>query len=160
MRALLGGERLPDPAPGARPLRLGVVPDGAVPLALAALSPGSIRLAGELADRWAPFLWARSRLDEGRALLAEGEARAEAPASTGVCGGRAGGARGPTRSRRGGLAAWWLSTYSTRMGPIYPRMLGERFGMGAGVDAVVQAAAGDARRRCPRRRRSWRARSR
>ena len=38
------------------------------------------------------------------------------------------------------LAAWWLATYTTRMGPLYPRMLGERFGMGAGVRAVVDAA--------------------
>ena len=29
------------------------------------------------------------------------------------------------------------------MGPLYPRMLGERFGMAAGVDAVVEAADGD-----------------
>src|SRR5436309_7792553 len=61
VRALLTGERLPNPAPGARPLRLGVVPDVPVPIALAALSPDSIRLAGELADARSPFLWARSR---------------------------------------------------------------------------------------------------
>ena len=62
MRALLAGERLPNPARGARPLRLGVLPDVPVPIVLAALGAGSIRLAGELADGWAPFLWARSRL--------------------------------------------------------------------------------------------------
>ena len=43
-----------------------------MPIALAALAPGSVRLAGELADTWAPFLWARSRVGEGRALLGEG----------------------------------------------------------------------------------------
>jgi alkanesulfonate monooxygenase SsuD/methylene tetrahydromethanopterin reductase-like flavin-dependent oxidoreductase (luciferase family) len=142
VRALLGGDRLPDPAPGARPLRLGVTPEVPVPIALAALSPGSIRLAGELADRWAPFLWARSRIGEGRALLAEGEARAEAPSPTGVSMGIPV-ALGRDEAHGRELAAWWLSTYSTRMGPIYPRMLGERFGMRAGVDAVVAAAAGD-----------------
>ncbi|MEA2459381.1 MAG: hypothetical protein QOC95_2353, partial [Thermoleophilaceae bacterium] len=84
VRALLSGDRLPDPAEGARPLRLGVVPEVPVPIMLAALSPGSIRLAGELADGWTPFLWARSRVDDGRALLEEGQARAETAAHTRV----------------------------------------------------------------------------
>src|SRR4029077_12750447 len=66
VRALLGGERLPNPAPGGRPLRIGALPDAPVPMELAALSSASIRLAGELADAWTPFLWARSRLDDGR----------------------------------------------------------------------------------------------
>ena len=65
VRALLTGERLPAPAGGARPLRLGVIPEPPVPIVLAALAPGSIRLAGELADAWAPFLWARSRSARG-----------------------------------------------------------------------------------------------
>lgn len=140
VRALLTGGRLPDPAPGARPLRLGVAPEVPVPLVLAALSSGSIRLAGELADEWAPFLWARSRLQEGRALLHEGESRAEAPTPTGVSVGVPVALAGDEASARR-LAAWWLSTYATRMGPLYPRMLGGRFGMAAGLDAVVEAAA-------------------
>jgi alkanesulfonate monooxygenase SsuD/methylene tetrahydromethanopterin reductase-like flavin-dependent oxidoreductase (luciferase family) len=139
VRALLNGDRLPHPAPGARALRLGVTPDKPVPIALAALSPASIRLAGELADAWSPFLWARSRLGEGKALLEEGESRAEAPMPTRVAVGIPV-ALGPDEESGRGLAAWWLSTYATRMGPLYPRMLGERFGMAAGVDAVVEAA--------------------
>ncbi|HEY1358289.1 MAG TPA: LLM class flavin-dependent oxidoreductase [Thermoleophilaceae bacterium] len=142
VRALLAGDRLPNPAPGARPLRLGVAPEVPVPLVLAALSSGSIRLAGELADEWAPFLWARSRIQDGRALLQEGESRAEAPTPThvgvGVPVALAGDEEGARR-----LAAWWLSTYATRMGPLYPRMLGERFGMAAGLEAVVEAADGN-----------------
>jgi alkanesulfonate monooxygenase SsuD/methylene tetrahydromethanopterin reductase-like flavin-dependent oxidoreductase (luciferase family) len=82
VRALLAGERLPEPAPGARALRVGVVPESPIPILLAALAPGSVRLAGELADGWAPFLWARSRIGQGRELLQEGEARAEAPTHT------------------------------------------------------------------------------
>jgi alkanesulfonate monooxygenase SsuD/methylene tetrahydromethanopterin reductase-like flavin-dependent oxidoreductase (luciferase family) len=142
IRALLAGDRLPDPAPGARPLRLGVVPDLPVPIVLAALSAGSIRLAGELADAWAPFLWARSRVQDGRALLQEGEARGESPGPTAV---RAcvPVALGPDERSARRLAAWWLSTYTTRMGPLYPRMLGERFGMASAVDAVIEAADGD-----------------
>jgi alkanesulfonate monooxygenase SsuD/methylene tetrahydromethanopterin reductase-like flavin-dependent oxidoreductase (luciferase family) len=125
VRALLAGERLPHPAPGARALRLGVVPDVPVPIALAALANESIRVAGELADEWAPFLWARSRLGEGRALLDEGEARAEpgrAPRITAAVPV----ALAPDAESARQLAAWWLSTYATRMGPIYPRLL-ERF---------------------------------
>jgi alkanesulfonate monooxygenase SsuD/methylene tetrahydromethanopterin reductase-like flavin-dependent oxidoreductase (luciferase family) len=139
IRALLSGDRLPNPAAGARPLRAGSPPEPPVPLMLAALAPESIRLAGELADEWAPFLWARSRLAEGRALLDEGESRA-APATRtriSVC---LPVALGPDESTARRLAAWWLATYATRMGPLYPRMLGERFGMSAALDAVVDAA--------------------
>jgi alkanesulfonate monooxygenase SsuD/methylene tetrahydromethanopterin reductase-like flavin-dependent oxidoreductase (luciferase family) len=142
VRALLTGARLPDPPHDARALRLGVVPDPPVPIELAALSPTSIRLAGELADGWVPFLWARSRVQDGRALLAEGERRAEAPTPTqaGIC---VPVPLGPDEASARRLAAWWLSTYTTRMGPLYPRMLGQRFGMATAVDAVVEAS-GDA----------------
>ena len=139
VRALLAGERLPAPADGARGLRLGVAPEVRVPLALAALAPASVRLAGELADEWAPFLWARSHLAHGRELLHEGEGRAEAPAPTRVSV-AVPVALGPDEATARGLAAWWLTAYTTRMGPLYPRMLAERFGMAAGVEAVLDAA--------------------
>jgi alkanesulfonate monooxygenase SsuD/methylene tetrahydromethanopterin reductase-like flavin-dependent oxidoreductase (luciferase family) len=142
VRALLTGDRLPNPAPDARPLRLGVLPDVPVPIVLAALSSGSIRLAGELADGWSPFLWARSRVQDGRALLQEGESRAEVPTPTRVSVGVPV-ALGPDENSARRLAAWCLSTYATRMGPLYPRMLGERFGMAAGVNAVIEAAEGN-----------------
>ena len=138
VRALLAGERLPSPAAGARPLRLGVVPEDPVPIALAALAPASVRLAGELADAWTPFLWARSRLSEGRAHVREGEARGDGRPTQVLPGVPVALAADEAAARR--LAAWWLTTYSTRMGPLYPRMLSERFGMDAGVRAVVDAA--------------------
>jgi alkanesulfonate monooxygenase SsuD/methylene tetrahydromethanopterin reductase-like flavin-dependent oxidoreductase (luciferase family) len=139
VRSLLAGERLPNPAPGARPLRLAALPDAPIPITLAALSPGSIRLAGELADAWGPFLWARSRLQDGLELLADGRARSElqAPAIASVAIPMALG-RDDREARR--LAGWWLSTYATRMGPLYPRMLAKRFGMAAGIRAVIDAA--------------------
>jgi alkanesulfonate monooxygenase SsuD/methylene tetrahydromethanopterin reductase-like flavin-dependent oxidoreductase (luciferase family) len=143
VRALLAGERLPDPADGARPLRLGVLPETPVPMVLAALAAGSIRLTGEVADGWAPFLWSRSRIAEGRALLAEGEARAEAVGPTRVSVGVPV-AFGPDEATARRRAAWWLATYATRMGPLYPRMLADRFGLRAGVEAVVAAAGGGA----------------
>ena len=136
VRALLAGDRLPSPAAGARPLRLGVVPEQPVPVALAALAPGSVRLAGELADAWTPFLWARSRLPEGRALVRE---RANGRPTEIVPGVPVALAADAAAARE--LGAWWLRTYMTRMGPLYPRMLGERFGMAAGVRAVIEAQA-------------------
>lgn len=138
VRSLLAGERLPTPAAGARPLRLGVAPDVPVPIELAALSPTAVRLAGELADGWIPFLWPRSRLAEGRALLDEGEARAQAPTPTrsSIMVPVALAADEPAARR---LANWWLHTYLTRMGPLYPRMLAERFAMADAVAAVVNA---------------------
>jgi alkanesulfonate monooxygenase SsuD/methylene tetrahydromethanopterin reductase-like flavin-dependent oxidoreductase (luciferase family) len=139
VRALLGGARLPNPAPGARPLRLGAVPARPVPIAVAGLSPGSIRLAGELGDAWAPFLWARSRLRDGLALVREGEARAGTTTPTRAAIGVPVALGADEESARR-LAAWWLATYATHMGPLYPRLLAERFGMAAGVDAVVEAA--------------------
>ncbi len=144
VRALLAGERLPNPAPGARPLRLGALPEEPVPIGLAALSPASIRLAGELADWWAPFLWARSHLDDGVALLREGEARAESEsaAPTRIAAGVPV-ALAPDEQGARRLAAWWLGTYCTRMGPIYPKMLGERFGQPAAVEAVIAGAGSD-----------------
>ena len=120
VRALLNGDRLPNPAPGTRPLRLGVLPTAPVPIVLAALSDGSIRLAGELADGWAPFLWARSRIEDGRALLQEGEARSEVPTRTRISPGIPV-ALGPDEASARALAAWWLTTYINRMGPFYPQ---------------------------------------
>jgi len=134
VRALLAGERLPQPAAGARPLRLGVVPEVPVPIALAALADSSIRVAGELADEWAPFLWSRSRLAEGRALLDEGEARADVSRATRITA-AVPVALGPDPESARRLAAWWLSTYTTRMGPIYPRLL-ERFSTRQAVEAM------------------------
>lgn len=130
VRALLDGERLPDPANGARALRLGALPETRVPIGLAALSPGSIRLAGELADAWTPFLWARSRLEAGRALSGT-RVSVAVPV-----------ALGPTEREARELAAWWLAAYLTRMGPLYPQLLAQRFGFAAGVEAMLDAALG------------------
>ena len=139
VRALLAGDRLPDPAGEARPLRLGVVPDPPVPIVLAALSPASIRLAGELADGWVPFLWPRSRVGDGRALLQDGESRAQIASPTRVTVGVPVALAANEQGARQ-LAAWWISTYATSMGPLYPEMLSRRFGMAAAVNAVIDAA--------------------
>jgi alkanesulfonate monooxygenase SsuD/methylene tetrahydromethanopterin reductase-like flavin-dependent oxidoreductase (luciferase family) len=140
VRALLDGDRLPLDREGVRALRLGAPPERRIPILLAALTPSSIRLAGELADHWLPFLWALSRLPDGRSLLAEGEARAEAPSQTGVTVSVPLAIAGDDETARQ-IAAAWLLAYLTRMGPLYPRMLRDQFGFAAQVDALLEANA-------------------
>ena len=148
VRALLDGARLPLEREGVRPLRLGAPPEQPVPIYLAALAPASVRLAGELADHWLPFLWARSHLPEGRALLAEGEAAAESSKATGVSASvPLAIAEDEEKARQ--IAAGWLLAYLTRMGPIYPRMLRDQFGFAREVDALLEANDGGGAPRLP-----------
>jgi alkanesulfonate monooxygenase SsuD/methylene tetrahydromethanopterin reductase-like flavin-dependent oxidoreductase (luciferase family) len=140
IRALLAGDRVPLDREGVRALRLGAPPDRPVPILLAALAPASVRLAGELADHWLPFLWARSRLPDGRALLAEGEARADAPAETGVTV-SVPLAIAPDEETSRQIAAGWLLAYLTRMGPLYPRILRDHFGFAREIDALLEQNA-------------------
>ncbi|HEX2392775.1 MAG TPA: LLM class flavin-dependent oxidoreductase [Solirubrobacterales bacterium] len=148
VRALLDGARLPLEREGVRALRLGAAPAQPIPILLAALAPASVRLAGELADRWVPFLWARSRLADGRALLAEGEALAEQPAATGLTlGVPLAIAEDAATARQ--IAAGWLLAYLTAMGPLYPRMLRDRFGFADEVDTLLAANSGDGPPRLP-----------
>jgi alkanesulfonate monooxygenase SsuD/methylene tetrahydromethanopterin reductase-like flavin-dependent oxidoreductase (luciferase family) len=137
VRALLAGERLPLGAAGGRPLRLNL-PPAPMPIHLAGLAPETVRLAGELADGWLPFLYPRSRLPEGRALLAEGAARvsparalpAIVPSLPTVV------AADAAEARKG--AAWFVSFYLTSMGPFYPRTI-SRLGFAKEVEAVIAA---------------------
>jgi alkanesulfonate monooxygenase SsuD/methylene tetrahydromethanopterin reductase-like flavin-dependent oxidoreductase (luciferase family) len=148
VRTLLEGARLPLERDNVRPLRLGASPEQRVPILLAALAPSSVRLAGELADTWLPFLWARSRLPDGRSLLAEGEALAEAPTPTGVAA-SVPLAIGPDEETARQIAAGWLLAYLTRMGPLYQRMLRDRFGFEREVEALLDANASGGPPRLP-----------
>ena len=139
VRALLGGERVPlAVATGARPLKLNLAPTGAVPIFLAALTDESVRLAGEVADGWLPFLYPRRSLAQGLELLREGAARSGDPGRrvwvyptvpTVV-------ADDPAEARAG--AAWFVAFYLTTMGPLYRRSLA-RQGFGREIDAVLGA---------------------
>jgi alkanesulfonate monooxygenase SsuD/methylene tetrahydromethanopterin reductase-like flavin-dependent oxidoreductase (luciferase family) len=138
VRTLLEGARLPLDREHVRALRLGAPPEQRVPILLAALAPSSVRLAGELADEWLPFLWARSRLPDGRSLLAEGEALGDGSVATGVSV-SVPLAIGHDEQTAGQIAAGWLLAYLTRMGPLYPRMLREKFGFAHEIDALLGA---------------------
>lgn len=139
VRALLRGDRVPlAVATGARALKLNVPAGPEVPIYLAALADGSIRLAGELADGWIPFLYPRSRLAAGAALLAEGAARAgDVARRVAVCPSiPTVVADDPGRAREG--AAWFVAFYLTTMGPLYRQQLA-RLGFAKEVEAVLAA---------------------
>lgn len=137
VRALLAGDRLPDAPPGAHPLRLGCPPGVPVPIALAAITPLSIGLAGALADRWVPFLLPPRAVDAGRELMttaADAVGRSDAATVTASVPL----ALAPTRAAAHRIAARWLVTYATRMGPVYPRVLREH-GYARELEALLDA---------------------
>jgi 5,10-methylenetetrahydromethanopterin reductase len=137
VRALLNGGRLPDVPEGVRALRLGCPPSVPVPIALAAITPRSIRLAGALAEHWLPFLLPAAALDAGRELMSTAAAEAgrndaaTVTASVPL-------ALAETRDAANRIAATWLVTYATRMGPVYPRMLRAN-GYAQELDALLDA---------------------
>jgi len=137
VRALLRGERVPlAVTTTARALRLNV-PVTDVPIYLAALGDASIRLAGELADGWIPFLFPLRLLPHGIEQLREGarrSGRAELPIvspslPTVVH-------DDPLKAREG--AAWFVSFYVTAMGTFYRDSL-VRWGFAKEIEAVVAA---------------------
>ena len=137
VRALLRGDRLPQVPDGARPLRLGCPPTAPVPIALAAITAPSIRLAGALADQWLPFLLPPVALEAGRELMADAAADAgRADAATVTASVPL--AVAPDHDGAARIAARWLITYATRMGPVYPRML-RQHGYGRELDALLDA---------------------
>ncbi len=130
VRALLDGERVAT-GNGSRGLRLAVGPSP-VPITLAALGPAAIRVCGQVADGWAPFLFPVSALQDGiRALEHSAAGRPlprvypSVPAAV---------APDPDRARA--LASWWVDFYLTKMGPLYPTRL-RRLGFTAAVEEVV-----------------------
>jgi alkanesulfonate monooxygenase SsuD/methylene tetrahydromethanopterin reductase-like flavin-dependent oxidoreductase (luciferase family) len=142
VKTLLRGDRVPLYAvPAARPLGLNLPAHPDLPIYLAASSPTSIRIAGELCDGWLPFLLPRDRLADGIALLQEGAARAPAskplpqvcPAIPAVV------AEDTATARKG--AAWFVAFYLTMMGPIYRNAL-VQWGFAKEVAAIVEANSG------------------
>jgi alkanesulfonate monooxygenase SsuD/methylene tetrahydromethanopterin reductase-like flavin-dependent oxidoreductase (luciferase family) len=103
--------------------------------------PASGDRAGALGDAWTPFLLPRSSLHEFVRQLRAGRhhdaGRDGAPATAVWPGIPVDLARDPERARA--VAAWWITFYLTRMGPLYPSLL-RRLGYADDVDAVVAAA--------------------
>jgi len=137
VRALLRGQHIPLAVTAStRPLRLGpgAAPD--IAILAAGRAPGSVRLTGELADGWLPFLYPRSRLKDGARLLGEGAARtgrgrplAVYPTIPTAVGDN--GADGRAR------AVWFLALYLA-MGELGVETLG-RLGYAAEAEAFVGA---------------------
>src|SRR5262249_58715714 len=86
VRTMLRGERIPlTITTDARALRLGIPAVPELPMYVAGLAPASVRLTGELADGWLPFLFPRSHLAGGDRLLQEGAARPTPGGAGAVC---------------------------------------------------------------------------
>jgi len=139
VRRLLDGQRLEATAErDNRPLRLAVTPRQPVPIHLAALGPSSVRLAGEVADGWAPFLLPLSGLGAGVRLLEEGAARAEPGRTTPLIAPCIPAAVSSDQATALEMASWWVAFYLTSMGPLYRQTL-TRLGHRRAVEEVLAA---------------------
>lgn len=139
VRRLLSGQRLQATVErDTHPLKLAVTPQKTVPIHVAALGPHAVRLAGELADGWMPFLLPLSGLDASLRLLEVGAARGEpgrAPAVIAPCIPTAV-STDPVKALD--MASWWVSFYLMSMGPLYRQTL-VRLGHGRAVEEVLAA---------------------
>ena len=133
---LAGGRATPSRASETRPLRLASEPRPDIPVHLAALGPAAVRLTGRIADGWYPFLLPRSGLTARLDHLRRGAEVAGRPVPLVSPGLPAAVAADPATARA--VAAWWVTTYLTGMGPVYPRSL-RGLGLGPAVDAVIAA---------------------
>ena len=139
VRALLRGERIPlERVTAARALKLNLPSGPDVPIFLAALADESVRLAGELADGWLPFLYPRSHLAAGRTLLAEGAARRREGAAELIVAPSVPTAVAEDAAVARQRAAWFVAFYLTTMGALYRQSLVRR-GFAKEVEAVLAA---------------------
>ena len=141
VRALLRGERIPlAVATGARPLKLNVPPPPEIPIYVAAIGEQSVRLTGELADGWVPFIYPRRCLAQGIEVLREGAARGGHPERVPLaCPSIPAVVSDDAAKAREG-AAWFVAFYLVSMGTLYRQSL-IRQGFGKEVEAVLAANA-------------------
>ena len=139
VRGLLNGQRLDVTAErDNRPLKLAITPQREIPIHLAALGPQSVRLAGELADGWAPFLLPLTGLDASLRLLREGAARSGAKRPLPLIAPCLPAAVSTDPATALAMASWWVAFYLTSMGPLYRQTL-LRLGHGRAVEDVLAA---------------------
>ncbi len=139
VRRLLGGDRLDASVEREnRPLKLAVTPPHRIPIHLAALGPRAIRLAGEIADGWAPFLLPVSGLDPSLRLLQEGSSRGATQRPLPLIAPCVPAAISSDPARALEMASWWVAFYLTSMGPLYRQTL-LRLGHGRAVESVLDA---------------------
>jgi len=141
VRALLRGERIPlAVTTNARALKLNVPPAPALAIHVAALGDAMTRLAGELADVWAPFLYPWSQLATGVERLREGAARGGHPDRLPEIHPTVPAVVADTDAKAREGAAWFVAFYVTTMGTIYRDSL-TRQRYGKAVEAVLAANA-------------------
>lgn len=142
IRALLDGERVPlYNNPDARPLKLNLPPQPELPIYLGAAAEKSIRLAGELADGWMPFLIPYDDLPGCIELVKEGAAKSVRPDRERQILMPVPVMVDEDEEKARAAMAWFLAFYMTLMGPVYPKTL-VRLGYGAEVGAIQKANAG------------------
>ena len=141
IRALLRGERIRlAVTTNARALKLNVPPAPALPIHVAALGDAMTRLAGELADAWAPFLYPWSQLATGVERLREGATRGGHPDHLPEIHPTVPAVVADTDAKAREGAAWFVSFYVTMMGKIYRDSLTRQV-YGKAVEAVLAANA-------------------
>jgi alkanesulfonate monooxygenase SsuD/methylene tetrahydromethanopterin reductase-like flavin-dependent oxidoreductase (luciferase family) len=142
VRRLMSGQRLDATVErDNRPLKLALTPQQEIPIHLAALGPRSLRLAGELADGWAPFLLPLTGLEPSLRLLREGAARSGPHRPLPLIAPCIPGAVSTDPAHALAMASWWVAFYLTSMGPLYRQTL-LRLGHGRAVEQVLAANAG------------------
>jgi len=125
----------------ARALKLNVPPAPALAIHVAALGDAMTRLAGKLADAWAPFLYPWSQLATGVERLREGATRGGHPDRLPEIHPTVPAVVADTDAKAREGAAWFVSFYVTTMGTIYRDSLTRQgYGRGRGGGARGQRA--------------------
>ena len=106
-----------------------------VPIYCACLNDKAIRTVGELADGWVPTFWPYDKMDQGRALLAEGAARSGRDASEVTIAPFTTAIPMPEKEMGYEHARGLISFYIGGMGVYYHSML-TRMGFGENADEV------------------------
>jgi alkanesulfonate monooxygenase SsuD/methylene tetrahydromethanopterin reductase-like flavin-dependent oxidoreductase (luciferase family) len=109
-----------------------------IPIYIASISPKSMEMVGEVADGWMPIYWPKSKFEQGKAVVAEGEQKAGRPANAVEVVASLTTVINPDPEKAKIQAAGGISWYVTNMGDFYHQML-TRNGFGDEVAAMRKA---------------------